>query len=190
MGCDIAGEGDDNTVVSLIRCYQIERIISWSGKPLLETSHKIEGLIKRCNPDAIVVDANGFGSTVSNYLKNAKYYVHEILGQKKAEEEDYYRNKRTELHFRFSEWLDVGKLPNHPELLRDIRSLRVFTEPNSGKLAIESKRVKGAKSTDYSDSVCLCFEVNPARSDSNLSSRIVVGGSEGCETGFDWSRFA
>lgn len=63
----------------------------------------------------------------------------------------------------------MGCIPDHPLLKRDLKSLESFIEPNTGKLAIESKRGKGKKSTDYSDALSYTFAIDPERSDANYS---------------------
>lgn len=56
-------------------------------------------------------------------------------------------------------------LPNHAGLIRDFKSLEAHRQPNTGKLALESKRRKGEISTDYSDALAYTFAVSPARRD-------------------------
>ncbi|QTP63887.1 terminase [Candidatus Liberibacter africanus] len=170
MGCDPAEEGGDNTVVVLRRGDMIEHIFDWSGLPIDATSHKIEDLINKYNPDAIVVDGNGgAGGAVCSYLRHEGFVFHEVIGQSKAYDLDYCRNKRAELHVKGREWLAHGCLPNHAELLRDMRSLESYTVESTGKLAIASKRKDGKESTDYFDAFMYTFEVSPARSDRNFS---------------------
>ncbi|RPD37674.1 terminase [Candidatus Liberibacter solanacearum] len=163
MGCDIAGEGGDNTVVVLRRGNIIEHIFDWSGLAVNASSRKIEELIVKYKPDAIVVDANGIGVQTYYYLEDEGYNVHAEKGQSRADDHESYRNRRTELHVKVADWLEFASIPNHSGLIQNLKSLESFIEPNTGKLALESKRVKGAKSTDYSDALAYTFAVNPAR---------------------------
>lgn len=77
MGCDIAGEGGDNTVVVLRRGNIIEQLFDWSGVPVNVSSRIQEDLILKHNPDAIVIDANGIG--VQTY-----YYLEDLGGRKRS----------------------------------------------------------------------------------------------------------
>ncbi|WP_407043869.1 terminase large subunit domain-containing protein, partial [Candidatus Liberibacter solanacearum] len=168
MGCDIAGEGGDNTVVVLRRGNIIEHIFDWYGLAVNTSSRKIEELIVKYKPDAIVVDANGIGVQTYYYLEDEGYNVHAEKGQSRADAHEFYRNRRTELHVKVADWLEFASIPNHSGLIQNLKSLESFIEPNTGKLALESKRVKGAKSTDYSDALMYTFAVSPARSDMNF----------------------
>lgn len=169
MGCDIAGEGGDNTVVVLRRGNVIEHIFDWSGVPVNVSSRKIEELINKYNPSAIVIDANGIGVQTYYYLEDLGYFVTAEKGQSRADDHESYRNRRTELYVKLSEWLLLSPIPNHDGLIRDLKSLEVFLEPNTGKLALESKRRKGESSTDYSDALAYTFAVQPARKDTQYS---------------------
>ncbi|KQC48736.1 terminase [Candidatus Liberibacter solanacearum] len=168
MGCDIAGEGGDNTVVVLRRGTNIEHIFDWSGLAVNASSRKIEELINKYKPDAVVVDANGIGVQTYYYLADEGYSVHAEKGQNRADDHESYRNRRTELHVKMAEWLELASIPNHSGLIQNLKSLESFIEPNTGKLALASKRVKGAVSTDYSDALAYTFAVSPARSDMNF----------------------
>ncbi|MEG8099534.1 terminase large subunit domain-containing protein [Candidatus Liberibacter brunswickensis] len=170
MGCDVAGEGEDSTVVVLRRGRIIEHIFDWSGKPVRVSSKRIEDLINKYKPDAVVIDGNGYeGGSTCDYLEGEGFVINRVIGQNRAEEHEYYRNKRTELHVKGRDWLEFGKLLNHLRLIQDLKSLESFTEPTTGKLAIGKKRQKGNVSTDYSDALFMTFDVNPARKDSVLS---------------------
>ncbi|KAE9511571.1 phage capsid protein [Candidatus Liberibacter asiaticus] len=165
MGCDIAEEGGDNTVVVLRRGPVIEHLFDWSKTDLRTTNNKISGLVEKYRPDAIIIDANNTGARTCDYLEMLGYHVYRVLGQKRAVDLEFCRNRRTELHVKMADWLEFASLINHSGLIQNLKSLKSFIVPNTGELAIESKRVKGAKSTDYSDGLMYTFAENPPRSD-------------------------
>ncbi|AHA28015.1 phage terminase large subunit [Candidatus Liberibacter americanus] len=171
MGCDIAGEGEDKTVVICRRGNVIEHTDYWSGQLVRDTNRKISGLIDRYKPDAIVVDANGIGSVTANYLEDYGYYpIEQILGQRSSTEPERYRNLRSELYDLVKDAI-IGclSLPkDNPELINELRSIEAFTD-TLGRLAIESKRKGGSKfgvrSPDFVDALAYTYAVNPARKD-------------------------
>ncbi|MBY7649981.1 MAG: terminase, partial [Candidatus Liberibacter europaeus] len=161
MGCDPAEMGGDNTVVVLRRGLVVEHIFEWSHTPVDVTAYKISNLIHKYKPDAVVVDANGGGLAVYSLLTtHLNHVIFDEKGQRKPDDKEAYSNRRTELIVRKADWLILGSIPNHPGLIRDLKSLEAFIDSN-GKLAIESKRAKGKKSTDYSDALSYTFSVNP-----------------------------
>lgn len=174
MGCDIAGEGGDKTVVLFRRGNIIEDIFNWSGLLIQETNQKIAKLIAKYNPDAIVVDANGIGAVTANYLECFKYFqVEKILGQRSSTEPERYRNLRTELYDTMKQAIiDVLQLPKDcPDLINELKSIVAFEEVTTGRLAIESKRKGGSKygvrSPDFVDALAYTYAVTPARKDGN-----------------------
>ncbi|MBY7649728.1 MAG: terminase [Candidatus Liberibacter europaeus] len=175
MGCDVAGEGKDKTVVILRRGNIIESIYHWSETNIEITNEKIAKLCRNHSPDAIVVDAQGPGAVVESYLKGKGYIVDGILGQRKSSKPHLYRNIRTEIYdYTKQAIMTTLQLPNDcPELINEAKSIISFIEPNTGLLAIEPKQRNKSKygvvSPDFFDALAYTYAVTPARKDIGIN---------------------
>ncbi|RPD37189.1 hypothetical protein C0030_003565 [Candidatus Liberibacter solanacearum] len=98
MGCDVAEEGGDKTVVMFRRGNIIENTFYWSKTPFSVTKNKVLDLITEQKPDAIVVDSNGSGVCVTEFLKDKGLFIEEVRGQRRSNFPDRYTNKRAELY--------------------------------------------------------------------------------------------
>ncbi|QOI69833.1 terminase large subunit [Liberibacter phage P-PA19-2] len=195
MGCDIAGEGEDKTVVVLRRGNIIERIFDWSGELIEVTNRKISSLINRYNPDAIVIDGNGIGGTVVSYLLNMHHIsVEVILGQRRSTEPEQYHNLRAELYDLMRSAITGGlQLPDDcPDLINELKSIKSISD-TLGRLLIEKKRQGrsefGVRSPDFVDALCYTFAVDPPRKDNPLYQGQDISEYEALDTGFNYEAY-
>ncbi|KQC49109.1 hypothetical protein AP064_03380 [Candidatus Liberibacter solanacearum] len=148
----------------------IENTFYWSKTSYSITKHKVLALINKYKPDAIVVDSNGSGVCVTDFLKDKGLFIEEVRGQRRSNFPDRYTNKRAELYDAVKQAIiESLQIPKDlTELSAELRSISAYTN-SSGLLAIEPKRKPGIKrhiqSPDFVDALSYTYAVNPPRKD-------------------------
>ena len=102
-------------------------------------------------------------------LDSAKYYLH-----------------RTELWGRMRDWVSTGCLPDEPDLVNDLATMR-YSINLKGQLALwpkEKMRKEGVASPDYADALAVTFSKTVARRDGRASRRL---GRNKVATGMDYA---
>ncbi len=195
MGCDIAEEGGDNTVVVLRRGPVIEHLFDWSKTDLRTTNNKISGLVEKYRPDAIIIDANNTGARTCDYLEMLGHIsVEVILGQRRSTEPEQYHNLRAELYDLMRSAITGGlQLPDDcPDLINELKSIKSISD-TLGRLLIEKKRQGrsefGVRSPDFVDALCYTFAVDPPRKDNPLYQGQDISEYEALDTGFNYEAY-
>ena len=165
-GVDVARFGSDRTAIAKRSAVRLlEPIKSWHGKDLMETS----GLIKQewdlCHhwekPDAILVDAIGYGAGVADRLKELGLPAKAVNVAELPAEADLYLRLRDELWFQARQWFEDRNcwIPRDGELTSELTSVR-YEIRSSGKIKVESKeemKRRSMRSPDLADAFCLTF---------------------------------
>ncbi len=165
MGCDVAGEGSNQSVITL-RGKNGAKILFKEHTP--DTMAFVSAIVDayRANmPDRIYIDKVGIGKPVYDRLRELPEMYYEdgecivvgVAAGEQADDKDEFFNKRAEMYWRQREWLQSAKLigDNWLDLL-DVR----YKIQSDKKVKIKSKdeMVKeGIESPDVADSLSLTF---------------------------------
>lgn len=139
LGCDVALEGDDRTVIvprQGIIAYQ--PVILRTQDPAVISARLIRGH-KTWDSDVEFVDnTGGWGSGVVSHAKMAGREVIPVGFAEAADEKELYHNKRAEMWWRMAEWVKKeGALPRVSELMQELTA-PTYTLRN-GRLLLEPK---------------------------------------------------
>jgi hypothetical protein len=129
----------------------------------------VQEAIDREKPDAVVIDGDGIGGAVYDYLKargyDRKTLLVEFHGGIPASDPDKYLNKRAEVWGDTRDWLEGGQIPDDPEIETDLTGPDYGYHPTRGCIVLESKddmRSRGVDSPDFGDSLAMTFGVKVA----------------------------
>jgi hypothetical protein len=125
--CDVARFGDDQSVIA---DRQGRRARIWKRYRGLDTVQLAERCIEYIDeekPQAFVVDGDGVGAGVFDYLKHRGYdrktLLVEFHGGAIPNDQGKYFNKRAEAWGEMREWLPGAQIPDDPELDADLTSI-------------------------------------------------------------------
>lgn len=175
MGVDVARFGEDRSVLAF-RKGRDARFIPWQKYRKIDTvalaSHAAEAATKY-KVDAIFVDGNGVGGGVVDNLKAWGFQVIEVQAGASATDSDQYLNKRVEMWALMRDWLNIGSIPDDPELESDLIGPEYEFHPVSNKLVLEGKEhmkeKRGLASPDIAEALALTFAKPIARNDNRAS---------------------
>jgi hypothetical protein len=192
MGVDVARFGSDDTMIVFrrgrdARSIPAIRISKFSVPDVVDAC--AEAAMKY-RPDAIVVDGDGIGGAVVDYLQKQKFRVHEMRGNHKPID-DVWANKRTEVWARLRDWLAGGCITDDKDLLSDLGAPEYRFMSGSEKIRLETKdemKARALASPDHGDALAYTFAVQVARSDMRVSSR--GGGRSRRASGVDYDPLA
>lgn len=164
MGCDVAGEGSNYSVITL-RGKNGAKILYREHTPdTMAFVSKIVEMYRMYLPKKVYIDKVGIGKPVHDRcMEIPDFYVNGIsvivgvMAGEKADDPESYFNKRAEMFWRQKEWLSSAYLEGQEWLdLLDIR----YKVQSDRKIKIKSKEemVKdGIVSPDVADSLSLTF---------------------------------
>ena len=143
FGVDVGSAGDDESVVFMRTGIKSE--ILWHGQEsnILTFAGMVAGLADRYNPQNIKVDAVGLGEGVWRDLEREGYPVTPMIGgAKPMDETRNYRNQRAEIAWQFREMLQEDRvwLPNYPELINELGTIRYSQTASGQAVQVESKK--------------------------------------------------
>ena len=124
---------------------------------------KTIGIMNRMGHGVVLIDSTGgYGAGLADMMYEAGYSPYEINFGEKAENEEKFYNKRSEMYWDMAQWVKRGgSLPRCEELKKELISpLMGFDE--KGKLRLESKeqiRKRLKMSPDHADALALTFAV-------------------------------
>ena len=165
MGIDVAREGDDKTVFTVLYGGHVIDICSFWHSDIAETTGRGIALIEEHRPDEVIIDVTGgYGAGVADNLKSLGItkvtIVTEIQFHGKPRDEKYgLVDARTEMHWNLSRKLREGKvtLPYHVPLIEELGWITIRYRLD-GKLTLMSKeemKKKHGRSPDHADSLAL-----------------------------------
>jgi hypothetical protein len=143
MGVDVArSEVGDRTVIAF-RKGRDARSIPWQiykGLKGDQIVSKIAAAIDKYNPDDVFVDGGGVGGPIIDMLRSLGYRIREVQAGSKAEDSTTFPNKRLEMWWRMKEWLEIGCIPDNPDLMDDLKGPRLDNHRITGQMILESKK--------------------------------------------------
>lgn len=169
FGVDVARFGDDRSVVCRRQGRKAEFIGKFYGIDTQKLGGKVQEFIDRERPDAVVIDGDGIGGSVVDYLKHRGYdrktLLVEFHGNGSPMDAAKHLNKRVEVWDAMKDWLSGGQIPDEPEVETDLTGPDYGYHPSKGCLVLESKdemKARGVDSPDLGDALAMTFAVKIA----------------------------
>ena len=176
--CDVARFGDDQSVIGERQGRRARIHKRFRGMDVVDLSDRCIEYIEAHRPDAFVIDGDGIGAGVFDYLKHRGYdrktLLVEFHGGAKPNDPGKYFNKRAEAWGEMRDWLisDVD-IPDDPELDTDLTSIE-YGYSTKGQIQLEKKedlKKRGLSSPDSGDCLAMTFGVKVAPKKPEAQSR-------------------
>ncbi len=176
LAVDVARFGDDRSIIAKRQ----GRTASILGKYYGVDTQKLGGLvieaIEKEKPDAVVVDGDGIGGAVVDYVKARGYdqrtLLFEFHGNGHPQDPQMYLNRRAEIWGMLRDWLPGGCIPDDPEVETDLTGPDYGYHPSKGCIVLESKdemRSRSVASPDIGDSFAMTFAIKVAPKEAHKS---------------------
>jgi hypothetical protein len=160
MGCDVAGEGANYSVITLRGKNGAKVVYKEHTPDTMAFVSVIVAMYRRYKPEKIYIDKVGIGKPVYDRLMELGELYEKVIGVmagEGAEDKENFFNKRAEMFWRQREWLTTANLEGDHWLdLLDIR----YKVQSDRKIKIKPKdeMIKdGVYSPDVADSLSLTF---------------------------------
>jgi ribosomal protein S27AE len=159
-GIDVAGPGEDETVLCVRRGPKIILLRAWSNRDprgdVFAALLPYKGSIKEVN-----IDSAGIGYYMAQHLKDLGLPVTEINVGEKATDSEKFFNKKAEVYWGFRMRVEAGDVAGlvDERAITQLVGVRYSHNPR-GQVVIESKedaRKRGVKSPDRAEAVILAF---------------------------------
>ena len=174
LGVDVARFGDNRSVI-MRRQGRMAEIAGgkaqgvFYGMDTQKLGGRVQEAIDREHPDAVVIDGDGIGGAVYDYLKvrgyDRKTALIEFHGGAAATDPNKYFNRRTEIWGDTKDWLEGAQIPDDPEMETDLTGPDYGYHPTRNCIVLESKdemRTRGVDSPDLGDALAMTFAVKVA----------------------------
>ena len=159
-GIDVAGPGEDETVLCVRRGPRILLLRSWANSDprgdVLAALMPYRDELKKINIDSV-----GIGYYMAQHLKDQRLPVTEINVGAAAKDAEKYSNLKAELYWNFRMRAEAGDLAGLTDerAIAQLAGIR-YSHNSRGQVVIESKadaRKRGVKSPDRAEAVILAF---------------------------------
>lgn len=182
-GIDVAGPGDDETVLCVRQGDQILQLDAWSQSDTRGLVVAALAPWKARGLDAVGVDVAGIGHYFASALEDADLPVVRInVGESPTDDaaKERYLNLRAQLFWTLREWVSEGMFAGLVDqtALAQLAGLR-YSHDARGRIVIEKKddaRKRGVKSPDRAEAIALAFWASPRRTARLPLARPVVRG--------------
>lgn len=180
ISCDVARKGSDKAVIILWSGFRAEKIFTWDTSKIDDLVEAIKELSELFNVPRtnIVIDSDGVGGGVVDYLPGCKEFVNNAQAFKSVRpnqsvaKPENYSNLKSQCYFYLAEMVNNRKIfINATELVRDeieeeLEQIRQKDPDKDGKLAVEPKdkiKERLSRSPDFADALMMrmFFEVKP-----------------------------
>lgn len=169
LGVDVARFGDDRSVICKRQGRFAEFIGKYYGKDTQYVGAKVQEAIDQHKPDAVVIDGDGIGGSVYDFLKvrgyDRKTVMVDFHGGATADDVHAHQNKRVEIWSAMKAWLEGAQIPDEAEIDTDLTGPDYGYHPTKGYLQLESKddmKSRGVDSPDLGDALAMTFAVKVA----------------------------
>lgn len=174
LGVDVARFGDNRSVI-FKRQGRVAAISGGRAKGIMygqdtqKVGARVQEAIDEEKPDAVVIDGDGIGGAVVDYL-TARGYDHRTLlvefhGGRPAADANKYFNLRTQVWGDMKDWLVGAQIPDDPEIETDLTAPDYGYHPTKNCIVLETKdemRSRGVDSPDLGDALAMTFAVKIA----------------------------
>jgi phage terminase large subunit len=164
-GLDVAGPGEDETVLCVRRGPRIVLLQAWVGQDprgdVLSALMPFKGRLQTVNVDSV-----GIGYYMAKHLKDQGVQVREVNVGEKARDAEKYANLKAELYWGLRARAQEGDLAGLTDerAIAQLAGIR-YGHNSRGQIVIESKdeaRKRGVKSPDRAEALMLAFaEMEP-----------------------------
>jgi hypothetical protein len=182
FGVDVARFGDDRSIICRRQGRKADFIGKYYGIDTQVLGGKVQEAIDREKPDAVVIDGDGIGGAVYDYLKargyDRKTLLVEFHGGGSPMDPHAHQNKRVEVWSALKAWLDGGQLPDEADIETDLTGPDYGYHPTKGYLQLESKdemKSRGVDSPDLGDALAMTFAVKVAPPKPKVADRSYQG---------------
>lgn len=169
LGIDVARFGDDRSIICRRQGRKADFIGKFYGIDTQNLGGKAQEAIDREKPDAVVIDGDGIGGAVFDFLKargyDRKTVLVEFHGGATPKDPHKYLNRRAEIWGEMKDWLEGGQIPDEAEIETDLTGPDYGYHPTRGCLALETKddmKARGVDSPDLGDALAMTFAVKVA----------------------------
>lgn len=169
LGVDVARFGDDRSIICKRQGRKSEFVGKFYGVDTQTLGGKVQECIDAEKPDAVVIDGDGIGGAVYDYLKargyDRKTALVEFHGGAAPSDPHKYLNKRAEMWGEMRDWLDGGQIPDEAEIETDLTGPDYGYHPTKGCLVLEKKdemKARGVDSPDLGDALAMTFAIKVA----------------------------
>lgn len=151
VGCDVAWEGDDDTVIASMRGRQVKALEVYHGQDTMVTADKLD--VHLIASDAFgYVDAIGIGAGVYSREAQRGRQVHAVVVSEDAigkwedkDAKDHFQNLRAQVAWKLREALDPSNplaiaLPKDLQMQAQMSAIKYKTNETSGKIQIQPKK--------------------------------------------------
>jgi phage terminase large subunit len=159
-GLDVAGPGEDETVLCLRCGSKIILLQSWTNKDprgdIVAALQPYKVLLKEVN-----IDSAGIGYYMAQHIKDLGFPVTEINVGERAKDSEKFLNKKAEIYWGFRMRAEAGDLAGlvDERAIAQLVGIR-YGHNSRGQVVIESKedaRKRGVKSPDRAEAIILAF---------------------------------
>ena len=166
FGVDIAGGGDDDTVIYSNKGGRIRRVASWSQGNALFLAKRILDTAIEHGADEIRIDNGGFGKGVIDVMledpRVSPFRIIRMMGGDQASDPSAHRNKRAENYDYLRMRMDLGyvDLDREDSKVRDQMLAVRYEYTERGSIKMESKadlRKRSGKSPDDLDAIVYAY---------------------------------
>jgi len=175
IGVDVARYGNDSTVLFPVQGLKAYDPVIMNKSDNIDVAQAIMGMAQKFEPDYIRIDA-GRGEGVIDYLRRQRMNITEVNfgGRPRS---NYYMNARAEMWDGMRGWLSSGgSIPGESKLVTELSTPTFYMSANN-KMVVESKesmRLRGVRSPDIADALCLAVGVRLPKHDSFMGTRSFV----------------
>lgn len=167
--CDVARFGDDQSVIGDRQGRRARIYHRYRGLDTVQLAERCIEYIDLERPEAFVVDGDGIGAGVFDYLKHRGYDRKTLLvehhGGATPKDPAKYFNKRAEVWGEMRDWIAAeAQIPDDPELDTELTGVEYGFSPK-GAIQLEKKedmKKRGLGSPDSGDMLAMTFSVTVA----------------------------
>lgn len=157
-GIDVAGPGDDETVLVLRQGAHVLHMQSW---PDADPRGELIAALREWQIERVNVDSVGMGYYLARFLEDAGYAVTDVNVGNAARNTELYANLKAELYWGLRQRFETGDVQGVTDETAIGQLAGIRYEHNArGQIKIESKddaRKRGVKSPDRAEAVMLAF---------------------------------
>lgn len=141
--CDVAGSGNDKTVITYWDGYMCKEIRTYSKIDTLRIVEHIKNMMTKHNVPIkhVIVDSIGIGQGVADTLKCKKF-----IASNKPNNNEHFNNLKTQLFFKFAELVNNGEIGisydgNNEDIVDELISHKRHKGDQDGKYQITPKEL-------------------------------------------------
>lgn len=163
IGVDVArSKSGDKTTFVVRQGNKVLDIIGFQTEDTMVTVAKLKDLYSKSGAQQICMDADGVGGPVADRCRELQLPVVDVRGSLTSSNPRQYANVRTQLWGEMREWLDVGDIPDHYELKKELGTMKwgysgKMAEQLVSKKKLTDARGKKLNSPDYADALAYTF---------------------------------